>query len=231
MKSVTYLLTPETGHYGRVGSFFDDEGIWLVAVHQVDGLHDGSVVMQFEVAESPERLREILAKDYEWIYDYQIAPGEDNPTLQLHFEPVGVHRDMIELHRSYAVVFDYPIEIVDHASRTFRVTEVGHESELRELIRETRETIDVTIERVGDYKPVANSVLDQLTERQRLVLGTAVELGYYEEPRNVTYDDVARNLDCSASAIGQHLRRAEQKVMAAIVTPADLADLPSTSVE
>lgn len=224
MKSVTYLLTPVAGHYGRVGRFFKDEGIWVVAVHQVDGLSDDTVVIQFEVAESPARLRRILAEDREWICDFQIAPGEDHPTLQLHFEPGGVHRDVIELHRAYAVVFDYPIEIVDHATQTFRVTEVGREDELRALLRETRETIDVTIERIGDYEPVGNSVLDQLTGRQKEVLGTAVELGYYDEPRNVTYEDIATSLECSASAVGQNLRRAERTVMASVVTSLERAD-------
>lgn len=230
MKSVTYLMRPEDVPYGRVGELFLAEEIWLVAVHNVDSLTDGSVVIQAEVAESADRLREVLSTDRDWIYDVQVASGADRPMLQLHFEPGGVHREVLELHRTSAVTLDYPIDVVDHASQTLRVTEVGPEPVLRDLIQETKATLDVTIERIGEYTPVSTSVFDDLTKRQRIVLGTAIELGYYDEPRNVTYEDISRELDCSASAVGQHLRRAEETVMSYVATESDLVDLPETGL-
>lgn len=218
MKAVTYLLRPEDGHYGRVGKFFHEQKIFLVAVHSIDGLDDETVVMQFEVAERVDRLREILAEERDWIHGYEIAPGDSRPMLQLHFEPGGIHSEILALHRSAAVTLDYPIDVVDHARQTFRVTEVGREDVLRDLIQQTTETVDVTIERIGEYKPIAGTVFDDLTRRQQQVLGTAVELGYYDEPRHVTYEDIADQLDCSASAVGQHLRRAEETVMSEVVS-------------
>lgn len=219
MHAVTYLLTPKSGPYGRMGGFFQDEGIWLVAVHKVDILSDGSVVTQFEIADAPRPLAEIFEETADWVYDYQVAAGDERDTLQLHFEPAGIQRDVIDLHRSYATVFDYPIEVADHASQSFRVTEVGDESELRELLEETRQTIDVTVEKVGDFEPVSTRRAPELSDQQASVLAVAVELGYYDVPRNTTYADIAEAVDSSASAVGQHLRRAEAQVMRGVAGP------------
>lgn len=221
MKAVTYCITPESGCYGRIGRFFREHGVWLVSVRDLDQLRDGSVVMQFDIAETPERLRALFGRDRDWVHDYQLAPGEQHPTLQLHYEPAGVTREMLELHRSHALLLDMPIEVADPVAQSLRVTEVGREAELQQLVEATRERIDVTIEQVGEYRSVTGQAMDELTDRQRQVLGQAVELGYYDEPRNVTHADIARTLDCSASAVGQHLRRAEQTVMTNVVSPAD----------
>lgn len=219
MKSVTYVITPMSGTYGRIGRFFRDEGVWLVEIRHIEPLQDGSMVTQFDVATDPDRLRELFDPAPEWVHDFQLAPGEDGPLLQLHYEPTGVSREMFELHRSYAVSLDYPIEVADPAAQALRVTEVGREAELRDLVEATRESIDVTIEQVGEYTPVGDGVLDRLTQRQRDVLATALDLGYYDEPRDVTQADIAAAMECSASAVGQHLRRAEGEVMSAVASP------------
>lgn len=219
MKAVTYLITPTSGTFGRIGRFFRDNGVWLVGVRHIEQLHDDSMVMQFDVATDADRLRELFSPPPEWVHDFQLAPGEDGPTLQLHFDPTGVAREMFELHRSYAVSLDYPIEVAEPASQALRVTEVGREAELRDLVAATRESIDVTIEQVGEYSPVGDGVLGRLTQRQRDVLATALDLGYYDEPRDVTQADIATTMECSASAVGQHLRRAEAEVMSAVASP------------
>lgn len=213
MRSVTYRLTPK-GEYGRIGPFFRENRIWVVAIHNIDPLRDDSVVMQFEVATPKDRLKDCL-DDQDWIRNYEFTSIHDNTVFQMHFTPEGLHREIYELHRSYPVLLDYPIEIVNQESQAFRVVEVGREEDLRELIRETREKVDVEVEQVGSYEPVARHH-QGLTERQREVVETAIELGYYESPRKATYEDIAGSLDCSPSAVGQHLRRAEAKVMSAV---------------
>jgi DNA-directed RNA polymerase specialized sigma24 family protein len=219
MKAVTYLITPTSGTFGRIGRFFRDNGVWLVGIRHVEQLHDDSMVIQFDVATGADHLRELLSPAPSWVHDFQLAPGEEGPTLQLHFDATGAAREMFELHRSYAVSLEYPIEIADPASQALRVTEVGHEAELRDLVAATRESIDVTIEQVGEYSPVDDGALDRLTQRQRAVLATALDLGYYDDPREVTQADIAAAMECSASAVGQHLRRAEGEVLSAVASP------------
>lgn len=63
--------------------------------------------------------------------------------------------------------------------------------------------------------------LDSLTERQREVLEVAHRHGYYEWPRESTGEDVAKSLDISAPTLTEHLRRAEAKLVAALLASAD----------
>lgn len=58
------------------------------------------------------------------------------------------------------------------------------------------------------------SVLDDLTERQREVLQTAFEMGYYEWPRDCTGADVADELGIASATFSEHVFTAERKVLA-----------------
>jgi hypothetical protein len=91
---------------------------------------------------------------------------------------------------------------------------VGPQDAISETIR-TYESAGVTpvLERLGSYDGPAQP-LDDLTERQRQVLRTAYDMGYYEVPREVTTDDVAANLDVDASTVTEHLQRAERNLLA-----------------
>ncbi|MFB6270785.1 MAG: helix-turn-helix domain-containing protein, partial [Halobacterium sp.] len=50
---------------------------------------------------------------------------------------------------------------------------------------------------------------------QREAVEAALELGYYDDPRAATQADVADRLDCAASTAGDHLRKAEAKLVRA----------------
>jgi len=55
---------------------------------------------------------------------------------------------------------------------------------------------------------------DDLTERQRDVIETAHDAGYYDWPREVTAERLAERFDISPATLHQHLRAAEQKLIA-----------------
>jgi predicted DNA binding protein len=57
----------------------------------------------------------------------------------------------------------------------------------------------------------------QLTDRQREILRTALAAGYYDIPRRVTQRDLATALGLSRGTIGDHLRRAETKIIRSII--------------
>lgn len=54
---------------------------------------------------------------------------------------------------------------------------------------------------------------NRLTDRQKEVLATAHEAGYYQWPRETTGEEVARDLDVSAPTMHKHLRAAERKLI------------------
>ncbi|NHN46639.1 helix-turn-helix domain-containing protein [Halostella sp. JP-L12] len=55
--------------------------------------------------------------------------------------------------------------------------------------------------------------LDALTDRQREVVRTAYEMGYYEVPREVSTAEIAGELDLDGSTVAEHLQRAERNLL------------------
>lgn len=89
------------------------------------------------------------------------------------------------------------------------------------LVRRLREMGEVTLERVSEVPAhaldVSVSLADVttgLTERQLAVLRRAVEQGYYDSPRRVSADALAVSFGVSRSTFQEHLRKAEQRVLA-----------------
>jgi hypothetical protein len=54
---------------------------------------------------------------------------------------------------------------------------------------------------------------DGLTDRQREALRTAYELGYFEIPRRASLQEIAGELDISASSLSERLRRAQTQLI------------------
>jgi predicted DNA binding protein len=59
-------------------------------------------------------------------------------------------------------------------------------------------------------------VVDELTRRQAEVLGTAIELGYYQHRTDTSIEDIAAAVDIASTTAWEHLARAESKVMTAV---------------
>jgi len=74
----------------------------------------------------------------------------------------------------------------------------GHSFRLRRLTRDDEGGAGVGSD--GD---------DALTSRQRAAVRTAYEMGYFEIPRRASLEDVAAELDISASSCSERLRRAQ----------------------
>jgi predicted DNA binding protein len=71
---------------------------------------------------------------------------------------------------------------------------------------------------------ITNSLLQDvlrshLTARQREVLQTAYESGYYEWPRECTGKDVATELGISSATFSEHIQAAERKLVATKTAP------------
>ncbi|WP_418279903.1 helix-turn-helix domain-containing protein [Halorubrum sp. DTA98] len=63
--------------------------------------------------------------------------------------------------------------------------------------------------------------LEDLTRRQREVLATAIEMGYYEHQSGVGIEDVAEAVGLGSTTVWEHLSRAEAKVMGGLIDQFD----------
>jgi predicted DNA binding protein len=61
-----------------------------------------------------------------------------------------------------------------------------------------------------------NSLFGQLTRKQIAALVSAIENGYYEVPKRITADDLARRFGQPRSTFQEHIRKAESKVVLAM---------------
>lgn len=217
MWQVTYVITPDRGYFDSGERVLYDAGIRLTAIRALEFMGDGSIVILYEVDGDVDLLRECLDVPSEKVVDYEITRTGDPLLVQIRFHPDEGLRRIFEIQRSYGVSIEFPIEYVGHDPFRVKLTEVGPHEELRKRIETTREFATVYIKHLREYEPSTDQLFGELTDRQQEVLRIAFERGYYETPRQVTHDDIAAELDCSASMVGQHLRRIEQQVMAAIV--------------
>ena len=64
------------------------------------------------------------------------------------------------------------------------------------------------------------SPLSKLTEKQREVLIAAYKLGYYDLPRKINSEKLAEKLNIGNSTVGEHLRKAERRLLAIMLSEA-----------
>jgi hypothetical protein len=68
-----------------------------------------------------------------------------------------------------------------------------------------------------NFSPI--SPLTQLTEKQREVLLAAYKFGYYDIPRRITSEALAKKLGLGDATVVEHLRKAEQRLIRRIIEP------------
>lgn len=105
-----------------------------------------------------------------------------------------------------------PIVYRDGAMR-FRI--VGDGATLQGAFDDAPAAVTVDIEEITTFAAGIEGPVAGLTERQREALETALAVGYYEQPRTATHDDVAAELGCAAPTASEHLQKAEATLVRA----------------
>lgn len=73
----------------------------------------------------------------------------------------------------------------------------------------------VNVLRDAEFSP--DSLLSRLTDKQRKVLVTAFNLGYYDIPRRVNSDELGQRLNIKNPTVVMHRRKAERKLLTIIL--------------
>ncbi len=167
-------------------------------------------VLLFRVVGPIEPYREAI-EAAQFVTEHDLTPIDDDSFYAyVEHETREMDRQLRDSFDGKHVVIVPPI--VYHADGTTRLRIVGRPEALESVVAEIPEAIDVTVESIGEYRGPSGGALD-LTDRQREVLRTAVEMGYYDVPREASVNDVAARLECAASTVSDHLRKAERAVM------------------
>jgi predicted DNA binding protein len=101
-----------------------------------------------------------------------------------------------------------------------RVTLVGASESIKNLLKVTFENaqISYSITKLCGLEKSSDSPLDRLTTQQMRVLRLAYAEGYYNVPRTVSTEHLARLLKMEKGTVGEHLRRAEKNLMDFLMT-------------
>lgn len=217
MRYLTVRLQPrEDGAFHSVGKrLADDPAIRREAIHHVELLDDDTVLTLAEGSGDRERYEEIMA-DSPHVEEFLVS-GDERFMATSQFEAQNPLRRLLEWRRDSDLVVDTPIQVNDDGS--MRITYLGTETEFRGLYENATDatTLGVEVVETGTYDPDAASFMRGLTPRQQEVLEVAVDLGYYQEPRAATHEDVAAELDIAPTTAGTHLRKIEARVFEALV--------------
>jgi len=179
---------------------------------------DGSVVMLFVVDEAdPDEVAEAA----------RAHPGVDDVTLVSDGDGQGV----VEFE-----VGDPPVvsELAERGAETTAIVAEGRQvritielpatSDPRSVIEQLSERYPSTDllarherERAEQTKQeLVADIEGRLTSRQQLALQKAYLGGFFDWPRSISGEDLAKSMDISPSTYHQHLRAAEKKVLAAL---------------
>ena len=107
----------------------------------------------------------------------------------------------------------YTLENPSLRQGMLRVSIVAQEDSIKALMDEIKKSgLPFKILRLSRPK-IPQTLLDDLTARQRDVLRLAHMMGYYDVPKRVRVEDLARILGMNKGTVGEHLRRAERHLM------------------
>jgi len=218
MRYLTLLVEPTGagGFHPLGGALSADPSVERRAIHHVELLDDGTVLLLAEASGSQDRYREIMAESPH-VLEYLTA-GEDDWLAVSQFEPTEAVQWALELQRESLLVVDTPVRFTaeDHLEVTFLGTDEVF-SDLYEYV-ESVDYVTVDVLETGTYETDASSLTRVVTSRQEEVIETAVDLGYYSEPRQASLEDVGEAVGIAPGTAGEHLRKAEERVFGEIVS-------------
>ncbi|NHN40473.1 helix-turn-helix domain-containing protein [Halorubellus sp. JP-L1] len=146
------------------------------------------------------------------VVDYALEPVTDDAFYAyVRDEATPGLRAMLDPLENGGVVVVPPV--VYHGDGTVTLSAFGPSSELQGLVERTPAPLSVEVEAVGSLGSIHSLVDARLSTRQRRAVEIALELGYYEVPREATHEDVAAALDCAPSTAAEHLRKAESTLL------------------
>lgn len=213
MRAVTVRMSTDRGwfhpfHEAVVAS----EAVHREAIHELRLLDDGTALTLFEYSGDLETLADAAAAFFDPAgADYQVTTSGSSLLAFVHFRSDETLADVLRLFRRRTFVATMPVRFARDGS--LRITFVDETCEIRRAAEDLPDGVSVSVERTGDYEAGVPSAFATLTDRERRTLETAHDLGYFRNPRGANYEEIAEELDCSVSTVGQHLRNAEAKLM------------------
>ncbi len=142
-----------------------------------------------------------------------LESGEGSFTCLMRFgrTPIG---GLLGLKRDRGY-FVPPMELVGEKAR---LTYVGSSADISQLLAALRRGgLPYRTLSISDLRLSPQSPLNALTDKQRRVLTAAYRQGYYDRPRRVSSQGLARSLGLASSTLVNHRLKAERRLLSYIL--------------
>jgi HTH DNA binding domain len=109
-------------------------------------------------------------------------------------------------------------DLFELRDKKFRISFLGSATKVSDFLKRLEKSkIEHTLLSLTDARFSADSPLFALTEKQRQTLISAFRLGYFRVPRLITSEKLAKRLGISSSTVGEHLRKAEGRLISRLL--------------
>lgn len=183
-------------------------------IHQTNLLDDRTAVVLFEIVGDVDRITALLEEHFVAL-KYQLIVRNDSVFVYAHFRANETIYELLRMFDRHEIVMDPPMIYTEDGA--LEVTVVGSKDIVAQAIEEVDADVSFTLHRTGSYQPYQRSLFSLLTPKQQETLKAAIECGYYQDPRQATYEDIAAELDCAVGTVGEHLRKCESKLLPRLV--------------
>jgi predicted DNA binding protein len=146
---------------------------------------------------------------------YELAPvGDDAFYAYIRDAMTEPLREVFDIVTHSPTVVIPPIEYAADGTVSYSI--VGPSAEIQTAIERIPELITVTVAEISGMAAAPGIGDSLLSDRQRDAIDAAVDLGYYEIPREAGHEAVADAIGCAPSTAAEHIRKAESKLVASV---------------
>lgn len=218
MRTVELRLVPETD---EIHPLFDVmRGVGHAAIDRSSMLdwnvtRRETTMAMFRVVGDGETLEAILA-DAPVVREYEVTTGTETGDCYatMFTETTATEATLFRAFNQQRSLLVPPLEYAN-GGVTCRI--LGSDDELRAALAGVPNGVDVSVERLAGFDDPPVDHASVLTERQRTVVSAAIDVGYYTVPREATAAAVADRVDCTPSTASEHLRKAETRLVRAVL--------------
>jgi|WetSurMetagenome_2_1015567.scaffolds.fasta_scaffold02368_5 hypothetical protein len=173
-----------------------------------------AAIWRVELKDAPSsNLKDLLANGF--LAEGQLLEQEESGAYTVFMKVGPVLSSVLDSIGADGYLFP-PLGIRDGK---IKMSFLGSERQVRNFLEKIGRTgIRYKVVLLADASFSPDSPLNQLTEKQRKVLVAAYELGYYDIPRKINSDGLAKKLKMANSTLVEHIRKAEQRLLAHILT-------------
>lgn len=214
MRRFNVVLHSETGWFHPVDqAIHDHPDLSREAALNFNHMADGTGTILFHIEGDRAALERVLADDPDVLAADVFAVEGGGLRAYVRIGPDNVATRLMTVIEEYDLEVERPLEITGDGG--LKVTVKGDMESMREAAIDRPAGVDIELDEAGEAGPAVD-LGSVLTDRQREVLDLAIAKGYYEIPREATNRDIAADLGCSASTVGEHLRKIEARIISAV---------------